>query len=305
MLSELKMVLAKIESPYGSDPTPTTAANFVAVQNLRINRPSPYNETQATDGSLSPRAGTLGKKHIEVSFDHALQVNNAAPTVPPCDPLLKACGYTVTAGVYTPRSTGYESCTLYIYEHDILQHVHGVRGDVGFNLRAGEPAILSFTLQGLYEKPTDSTLPATWTDLGGAPLVAINQAFAYDNTALVVDNLQFGLKNTVTQNPNMDDAAGHGIGSIVITNRNPEGSLDPEMFTAATKDIWTFFEGVTQKAITYVLSNGTAKLTISLPKTELLGPQSGDRGGTATYDLPFRCVRTTGDDEISLTFAAA
>ena len=305
MLSKNTMVLVKIEGSYAGDPTPTTADNFLAVHNVKINRNLTYNDTQANDGSISPRAGTLGQKYIEFSFDHELQVNNSAQTVPPCDPVLLACGFSKSSGVYTPRTTSMDSCTFYVYEEDVIQHIHGCRGNLAINLNAGQNAIFSFTMQGLYEKPADTTFPVTWTDNGGAPLVAINQAFAYHSTAFVIDSLTVNMNNTLTQSPNMDDAVSHGINSINITDRNPEGSFDPEMFKSATYDIWTVYEAVDQKALTYVLSNGTAKLTISVPKTELMNIQSGDRSGTRIYEFPFRCVRNTGDDEVSLTFAAA
>jgi len=308
MLSEHKILLVKIESPYGSDPTPTGAANFLAASNISVRPNLTYNDTAATDGSLSPRAGTLGQKYIEVTFDYELQMEIASDyKTPPCDPLLLSTGYTdsVADGIYLPRTTGFQSCTLWVYEEDILWKVNGCRGNVDFNFAAGKPVMLSFTMQGLYTKPVDSTFLTSWTELGSSPVVAMNQSFDWDTSNHpVVESLAFGLKNTLAQNPSLDDADTHGISEIVITNRMPEGSFNPEMIKAGTIDYLTAYESVLQKPISYVVSDGTSKLTVSLPKTELMSFASGDRGGTLIYDLPFRCVRTTGDDEISLAFAA-
>jgi len=304
MLIENNILLAKIESPYGSDPTPTTTSNFLACHNVRINPTLGYNDTAATDGSLSPRAGTLGRKYIEVSFDHELQVNDSVQTTPPCKDILKACGYAESSGVYTQRTTSFDSVTIWVYMEDVLQKVSGCRGNVVWNLVAGQPAILAFTMQGLYQKPSDSTFPTSWTDSGGAPLVAINQSFDYDTAHPVIENLSFSLNNALSQNPTMDDAQAHGINEIVITNRMPECSFDAEMPLATSYDYWTVYEAVQQKAVGYVLSNGTAKCTISLPKVEITNMVPGDRGGTRTYNITGRPCRTTGDDEISLTFAA-
>ena len=308
MLSENKLVLVKIESPYGAEPTPTTAANFIAVSNVSVRPNLTYNDTAATDGSLSPRAGTLGQKYLEVTFDHELQMESVTDwKTPPCDPLLLSCGYTDSgsAGVYLPRTTGFQSCTLWIYEEDIVWKINGCRGNVVCNFPAGGNVIFSFTMQGLYTKPVDSTFPTTWTDNGGSPVVAMNQSFDWDSTHHpTTESLSFSLNNTLAQNPSLDDADTHGVSEIVITNRMPEGSFNPEMVKETTDDFLTHYEAVTQTAIAYKVSDGSGALTVSLPKTELTGYSSGDRGGTLIYDLPFRCVRSSGDDEISLTFAA-
>jgi len=61
---------------------------------------------------------------------------------------------------------------------------------------------------------------------------------------------------------------------------------------------------LTQTAIAYALTNGTVDVDISLPKTEIMNITPGDRNGVRIYDIPFRCVRSSGDDEISITVAA-
>ena len=223
MLTQNNILLAKIEDTYGSDPTPTTADDFVACANVKVNPNVTYNETAATDGSLSPRAGTLGKKYIEITFDHELQVNNSSATVPPCLPLLRACGYANSGGVLTPRTTGFESCTIWVYQEDIVWKVTGCRGNVAWNFTAGEPVKLSFTMQGRYATPTDTTFPVSWTDAGGAPLVAMNQSFDFNTTIHpVTESLGFSLNYALVQNPSIDDAVAHGIQSITYSDRNPE-----------------------------------------------------------------------------------
>ena len=305
MLVKNKLILAKIESPYGVEPTPTTTANFVAAHNISVSPDIAYNETMATDISLSHRAGTLGRKSITVTFDHQLQMNGATP---PIDPLLLSCGYTDSGsnGVYLPRTTGFQSCTLWVYEENIVWKVNGCRGNAVFNFNAGEPVSVSFTMQGRYVKPADTTFPTSITDAGGKPCVAMNRAFVYNSLNPVVESLSFSLNNTLVAQPNLDDSVAHGIEAIVITDRNPEGSFNPELVTAATTpDYWTLLEAVTQAALTYVVGDGTDNLSVSIPKPELMNITSGDQGGILIYDIPFKCVRNAGDDEISLTFAAA
>jgi len=306
MLTQNNIALVKIESTYGLDPTPTTSSNFIALSNVKVNPNMTYNETTATDGSLSPRAGTLGKKHIELSFDHELQVAAGAVTAPPCLTLLRACGMANTSGSLVPRTTGFESCTIWVYEEDILWKVTGCRGNVAWNFTAGEPVKLTFTMQGRYAAPIDSTFPTSWTDAGAAPLVAMNKSFDF-NTSIhpVVESLSFSLNYAMVQNPSIDDAVAHGINAITYSDRNPEGSFNPEMTKASDIDFWTGYAAVTQFPIAYVVGNSSAKCTISIPKAELMGITPGDRSGTLIYDIPFKMVRNAGDDELSIVFAAA
>ena len=109
MITQNQLIYVKLENVQGTDPTPGTG-DFLAVHNLSISPSIEYHSPQAGDHSLSPRAGVLGKKIMEVSFDHELQVNNSAPTIPPSDALLQACGYddkennTAVDGKYYPAS---------------------------------------------------------------------------------------------------------------------------------------------------------------------------------------------------------
>ena len=306
MLSENKMLLAKIETTYGTDSTPDATNNFIAACNISVTPNLTYNDTCATDGSLSPRAGTLGQKYMQVTFDHQLQMESSSDyKTPPIDPLLLACGYVdATDGIYKPRTTGFQSVTLYVYEEDLLWKITGCRGDVEFDLSAGNDVTLKFTFQGAYTTPTitSGTFPSSWTDKGGSPVVAMGGTFAWGSENPTIESLAFGLHNDVSIVPSI--AATNGITGAHIVNRKPEGSFDPEVVFSNDIDFWTPYEALTQTAITYSVNDGTAKMDISIPKTEITQIATGDRSGVLKYDITFRPIRDSGDDEISLTFAA-
>ncbi len=233
-------------------------------------------------------------------------MNPTTEEEPPIEPLLLSCGYTdATPGIFLPMTTSMLSCTIWAYEEDTVWKIVGCRGNAVLNFNAGMPVIVSFTMQGRYVKPADTTYPTSVTDNGGAPVVAMNQSFVYDSKSPVVESLSFSLNNTIVAQPNMDDAVAHGVQEITITDRNPTGSFNPELVKASTTpDYWTFLEAVTQKALTYVVSDASANtLSVSLPVIELMNITAGDQSGILIYDIPFQCVRSSGDDEISLTFA--
>jgi len=309
MLTQNKLILVKIEGSYGSDPTPTTGANFMAAHNIKVAPAPTYNPTLSTDVSLSKRAGTLGSKSVAISFEHQLQMNGATP---PCDPLLLSCGFTDTAsnGVYVPRTTSFQSCTIWVYEDGIKWAITGCRGNVEFNFKAGEPVTLTFNMQGRWAAPTDVAYPTSVTDNGGKPCVAMNRAFVYTGgdgaTNPVTESLNFSLNNTIALQPNLDDSVAHGIEAVVITGRDAKGSFNPEAILAATTPAyWTDFAAVTQVPITYIVGDGTDNLSVSLPKCEIENITPEDQNGIGIYNIPFSMVRTTADDEMSLTFATA
>jgi len=485
MLTENSLILVELETITGTDPTPSSTSNFLAVHNIV---PSPnlgFNDTLAQDGSLSPRANTLGAKHVEITFDHELQVDNSNKTIPPCDALLQACGWddkeeSITDGKYYPASprglkcirvpydsggtteiavgdtvTGQDSgaqaivltakqvsgtwaggdsagflyvwptlrtpgvadqttgsglsdltmgstytdhanttfeieidaaatpdtfkwrqdsgswtstvsitgsaqtladgvtvtfgattghtladawtitcndtfendeailvstvdcgtvngtqiapsVTIWVYHENVVWKITGCKGDVAWKLTAGQPAILSFRMIGQYAKPTDTTFPVSWTDSGGAPLVAMGGTFAYGTERPVIESLSFGLNNTVNTMPSM--AATHGVGSTEIVQRVPEITFNPEMKKASEEDFWTDYEAVTQTAVSYTLTNGTVDVTISFPQVEITNIVPADRNGSRTWEItgrPCRSAASAGEDEAYVQFAAS
>jgi len=483
MLTETQLILVELEAVEGTDPTPTTSANFLAVHNVSVTPNITFNDTMAQDGSLSARAGTLGQKYIDVSFDHELQVNNSSPTVPPCDALLQACGWddneeSTTDGKYYPASPRGLSCTrlafdsggttaiavgdtvvgedsgasaavravtlvsgtwaggdaagflylgdisrtvgladfsgaglddataggtytgtadatyevvidatgtpdtfkwrkdggawtstvsitgsaqtlsdgvtvtfgattghtlddqwtitanglyedneallvsstdrgtadgtqwvpsvtIWVYQGDVLWKINGCKGEASLKLEAGKPAIASFSMKGLYATPVDDTLPTSWTDNGGSPLVAMGGTFTWNSETPVVANLAFGLNNTVNMMPSL--AATHGVQGATIVGRLGEASMDPEATLAADIDYFTPLEAGTLTALSYALTNSTVDVDISLPTCELMNVTPGDRNGVFIYDIPMRLVRSAnsaGEDEAYIQFSA-
>lgn len=312
MLTQNKVLLVKTESAgYGVDAAPTVAADFLAVHNVTVSPNLTYNETQGQDVSLSRRAGTLGRKFTEITFDYELQMATSAPPAPPpCDAILLAAGFDDSAvnNVYIPTTMyvpNRSSCTIWLYEEDILWKITGCRGNVAWNFVAGQPVILSCTFQGLFATPIDSAFPSSIADRGTKPVIAMNRSFDWGSPAQhpVIENLTFTLGNALAQRPTMGDGTPHGIAGIEITDRAPEGSFDPEMVKSSVHNFLGHFGAVTQTPISYVVGDGARTMSLLLPKTEIITFSSADRGGTAIYEFPFHCIRDTGDDEIRLTFA--
>jgi len=308
MLTEKTLLMAKIESlaTYGTDSEPDEDDDIVVVHNLSVTPNTTFNDTQGLDCSMSPRSGTIGRQYLDITFDHEIQTGSGAtPTVLPCDALLKACGYKWAAGVYTPFSTypaAASSATMYMYLDGMLWKTTGARGNVEFTFTAGEPAIASFTFQGLYVGGfTAAAFPTGCTTEASKPLVAINKALAWDGEAPEAESLSFSLNNTLFARPSLDDAATYGIAGIDITGRAGEGSMNP--MASTTIGYLTAFNAGTVKALSYTLADVDASVAFELPKVQFTNLTPGDRSGTRIFDLPFKISRSlvAGDDELKIT----
>lgn len=308
MLTEKTLLLAKIEATYGTDPTPTTADNALAIHNLSVTPNTTWNERQGMDCSMSLMEGTLGRQYMDITFDYELQGDGDSSLALPCDALLKACGYSHTTATYTPYSSypaGLSSVTLWMHLDGHLYKTTGARGNVVFNFTAGETAIASFTFQGLYTGGfTEDTFPASCTVETDQPWVAINQALDWNSTGMEAESLSFSLNNTLFARPSLDDADTYGIGGIEITERNGEGSMNPLAVTTVSLAMQTAHLAGTAYPIVYTLANATTKATFTLAKAQITNQTPGDRSGTRIFDIPFKLARSTGDDEISILCAA-
>ncbi len=93
-----RLVLAKVESASGTDAVPTPGSNAILVENPNSNRSLNTFETNEVSGSLDARAPIASTGNQAFSGRIYLHGSGAAgTTLPEIDPLLKACGFGVTA----------------------------------------------------------------------------------------------------------------------------------------------------------------------------------------------------------------
>ena len=133
VLTRRRLILAKIESVYGTDPTPTGASNAILVRNLEI---QPLVAETVNRDLVRPYMGQadqlLARERVEVSFEVELAGSGAAGTAPAYGPILKACGLsetlvTSTSATYAPVSSSFSSVTIYYHEDGIRHKLTGCR----------------------------------------------------------------------------------------------------------------------------------------------------------------------------------
>src|SRR5262245_48797464 len=148
-----KAVLVKLETIYGTDPTPTGAANAMQVTNFR---PEPIVGQDIRRDLLLPYMGHQGViltgNYGRVSFDVELAGSGTAGAAPAWGGLLQACGMAETEDplglevTYNPISTSHKSVAIYYFQDGIRHVLLGARGTFKLAMQPGQIPRLSFTL---------------------------------------------------------------------------------------------------------------------------------------------------------------
>ncbi|MBC8095036.1 MAG: hypothetical protein H7Y43_04415 [Akkermansiaceae bacterium] len=316
------MLLAKIESAYGTDPTPTTAANLIAVARSSVNFNAQFDHLarMILDGTLGKVAGHNVLPRITLSFDVEMRGNRttgatdtditsgASAQAVEIDPLLRACDLAAT---YTAETTdgardGYvtykptvpsdegASVTFYFYSGSKLHKITGAKGNLKASMTAGQMGVFSFEFSGLYNAPTDASIPGSPVWLDTKPPTFIAAGSTVGSFTPVFQKLDFDLGNQVQRR---DDAnAASGVKGFIIANRDAKCSIDPESVAEATHPIWADLASATPRTITAVLGNQAGNRIQATLAGVSEAVSYGDRNGIRTQPINYSIERALISD---------
>lgn len=305
LLFRRKVILAKTEVTYGTDPTPTGASNAILTSNLSIT-PIQANmlDRNLDRVELGNDISIHDGVHVACSFDVELAGSGAAGTAPGWSPLIQACGFdeTITASTsvaYQPVSTGFSSVTIY-YNIDGQQHkMTGCRGSVSFNISTGGLPMLSFSMTGLYNAPSSVAMPTA--DVSGfVQPVAVNDTNTTTATlhseTLVCESFSCDMSNDVQYRNLVNDE------KVIIVDRAPSGSVSFEAPALSTKNWFTTAVANTTGALQIVHGTTAGNIaTFDAPAVQVTEPNYNDSQGQAMITGNLRFIPNTGDDEVVLT----
>jgi hypothetical protein len=308
LLSRKRLILAKTETTYGTDPTPTGSANAILVRNLEI---TPLQADTVTRDLIRPYLGNsdqlLAQTRVEVTFEVELAGSGTAGTAPAYGPVLKACGLSetvvaTTSVTYAPVSASFSSVTIYFHNDGIRHKVTGCRGTFELNAEVGQIPVISFTMTGIYNAPTDESLPSPTYANQAAPLIFKNgntSNFSIFSYSGCLQSLSFQLANEVIYR----ELVGCTKESLIV-NRAPAGDVVIEAPSIATKDFFTIATGSSTGSISFQ-HGGTAGniVTFTTAQSDIANPSYSDQDGIQMLNLPYVAVPTSaGNDELSLAY---
>lgn len=308
MLVNREIILAKVEATYGTDSIPVVGTDAMLVENISWSQEGlRMNERPAVRANIGMLQQVFGGRLMTLTFDVEIKGGGGAVDVPPeFGPLLRAVGFGETINVatdvtYEPVSTGAESITIYYFQDGIQYRLVGCRGNVSFNLETGALGKMTFTITGHVDAIADVALGDP-TYLTIVPAAIINTAFSIGGFAAVINALTWDMGNTIAMPPDM--SATDGFAEIQITQRDPNGSYDPEAELLAAENPHIDLTGDIAQAIAVpIIGPGIGnRYQIDMPAVSYRDLSPGDRDGVRTYDIPFGLAEATGDDEVSIVF---
>lgn len=301
-----KTILAKIEASYGTDPTPTGAANAIVAKNLNL---TPLDAQLIERNVVLPAFGNLGSipgsAFVKVDFEVEITGGGAAGTAPPYGALLRACGMseTVNAGtsvVYALISASFESCTIYVNIDGINHKMTGCVGTVSLDFANEAIPTYKFSMTGQYAAPTDTALPTLDLTAWQAPLAfnKVNSDCTLFTYAAVLSKASLDVGNDVQAKSYPNTST-----DVRITNRKAKGKATFEMTSVATKDWFALARAATTGAlqITHGITAGNIVIVDSA-QVQLGNPKYTDEGGIVMADVDLMLQSTSaGNDEFTIT----
>lgn len=304
LLTRKRTILAKLESSYGVDPTPTGSANAILVRNLNI---TPLNAELVSRDLVRPYLGAseqlVASSYVSVDFEVEMAGSGTAGTAPAYGPLLQACGLAEADGVsdvtYTPVSASFASATLYYNVDGILHKVTGARGNVELSIEASQIPVFKFTFTGLYNAPTDTAAPTVVYTAFQTPQAANSDntsGFSLFGYSGALSSLSMNLNNQVQYRTLI------GAEDVLMTDRGVNGQVVFEAPTIAAKDFFTLALGNTLGALD--ITHGTTagnKVQITSSRVDVSNPTYQDQNGIHMLQVPITLVPSTaGNDEFSI-----
>lgn len=305
--TRLRALLAKDESSYGSDPTATGSANAILCTELSI---EPIQSDEVSRDLIRSYLGNydtlLANTRAQVTITVELAGSGAAGTKPHYAPLFTSCGMseTIAAGTsvtYAPISSGFDSCTI-VYNADGIQHkLTGCRGTFSINAEVGSIPTITFTMTGLYNAPTDTTMPTCAFQNQADPLVfkqGNTSSFQFQSYSAALQSFSFDMNNEIVYR----ELVG-GTKEVVINNRTPGGTVQIENIALSAKNYFTNATGNVSGNNTFL--HGTAagnKATINMPKANITAPAYTSVDDIDMLDLAYTAVPNSGNDEVSIAY---
>jgi len=299
-------LLAKIETVYGTDPTPTGSADAMLALDATF---TPLEGQEVSRDLLTPWLGHQGViltgLYGRLEFSIECAGAGAAGTAPAYGPLLRACGFaeTVTEDTdvqYDPVSGTFESVTLW-YNRDGVKHaLVGCRGNVSIEFTPAGIPRWRFNFIGLHgAAAADTALPIADYDAFVTPLPVskANTTFGLHGlTTGPTERVSIDLGNQVEPRMLINSEA------CIIADRRSSGSVVMEAVLLATKN-WDAIARA-HTAGTMALQHGTVAgniVLIAAPKVQIGRWSEGQSQGIMNNTLPLMMLPDAGDDELKIT----
>lgn len=313
MLIRNTLILAKLESTYGVDATPSGATDALLVSDASFELAIDGIERSLMRPTLGGSEQLVGTRRMKIEFTVELSGSGTAGTAPAWGPLLRACGMAeiINAGsnvTYSPVSTGFESATIYYYLDGVVHKALGCRGTVQIGAELGSRPTLKFSFTGIdggiaaaatptatltsWRKPVPITDPACGDITLGCTFAPATGSLSGGDT-FPSRGLSLDLGHEVQHTPLL------GGESVDITARGASGklSLDVSPTQAATMHADIIANATGSMGFQIGTAAGST-IVLYAPAVQRISPKWDDYNGRALLSMDLRLVPSAGNDDL-------
>ena len=319
-LTRRQLLMVGLEATYGTDALPQHTSSYQAIRLV-----DPFVLDLGTE-MVEQQAGVLSRgmsrpiatvRPAGITFRTYVQGTNAstytAAVKPPVGDMLRACGQfeTLVAGgvgqyQYAPSAdVGSDRAVTIVAHQDGYEHrLLGCQGNVNFIFKAAEPVVAEFNFRGILstEASTARGAPTGLPTVVPPRWIGSGSVFVESLTGNI-ENANFNTNNTIFEQRASQATSASGISKVLITQRAPGGSFDPE----ATEPNTLNFFGVWRSTSGAVLrlqagTDQSNRMIITASQTVFKKVGWGDKEGMSIFNTDYQAYERSGDDESLIAF---
>ncbi len=305
MLKKRRILAAKIETTEGTPESLAAGDAVFNVYDMVITPDIPMTERRG-QGNLSKLPSVPGARGGKITFSIDLHGsgNSGSPIPAWASTFLPACDMLATGNIYSFASAHSDGkcLTMGAYEDGVFKSLAGAKGTFSLDGENGKPVKINFEFTGVWQPPTDVAL-ITPTYPTIIPPRFASATLTLGSYAPIISMLKIAANNVVKLRQTVNNVAAYL--AAAITDRNANGSLDPESTSVAAHDAHGLWIAGTTAALSCVVGTVAGNtVTLAAPALQRTNVQPGDRDGLQIDTIDFELKRSVslGDDELTITF---
>lgn len=306
LLWRSKILLAKIETVYGTDSVPVAATDGILATDVKLQPMEGSDVNRDLDlPYLGPQGTIPNELHAKLSFKVELAPSGTAGTAPKWGVLLRACGcaQTVNAGtnvIYNPITDNHESVSIYLWIGSTRYVLRGTRGTAKFTINAQGIPYIEFEFTGLFTQPSEQTRTLPTLTAFQKPRVVSSTntpTFTINSIAMVMRSFSLDLKNKVEPRFLV------GAEAILITQREDMIATQVEAQPLSAINPFTLAANQTTMPVNLVHGTGAGNIvTLNAPTAQMQRPQGLENAqDIKEWPLSLMPLPTVGNDQWTLT----
>lgn len=295
-----QLVLAKLETTKGTDPTPTASADAVRVRSVKITKNTGEIARTVNKATMGNLPHLIGKESVQAEIVVELKGSGTAGTAPEISPLLQACRLaetivSSTSVSYAPSSASAseKSATIYVYQDGLLWKMLGAVGTAKVDATIDGVSTVTFTMQSAYTAPTTTTMASGAVFDSSQPLVMSSADVVSDGSTVKVGKFGLDLGNDVQNHYTT------GQNAYIVSNRNPSVTFTKDSISTVAE--WTALAAGTSASLSAAFGATAGNIcTVTAPVGKRKSVAIGERAERHTLDVTYGLYESGSDDQFTI-----